>query len=518
MQQQVEELRRAAEREGLADSALAAQLGEIRQLLDQAISPELRQRLAELRQALAALDAAKSRDALQSLASQQQRSSAAIDQARELLKRAALETSLAAMADEAKRLAEAQQKVTTSFAIRDSTSAAAAERALANRADSLAAALDRTAEKMAAASTKEGLQGAASHARQAEGQMRQAAQSASDGRRAEAAEGGKQAERRLQELDRQIREERQRMQAQMREATVRALDLALAETARLAERQVAVVESFRRGSIVGPARAEQALLAEGAGKLLDQAVAAGATNALVSPRIAASFAAARQAMRGAIDAVATASPNFRIAADLAGDGVDALAVAAFALLRARDQVSGSQSGSGVQELLEQMQQMAGKQGKLARDAAGMMEQGQDGMQQLLQMAMQQRAVAQQLERLRSQGQLPGAGALAQEARELARTLEAGRLDRETVQRQDRLFRKMLDAGRTLQGEEQDDRKERQSSSATPGELRRPGAIDPRLRSGADEIRLPGWEALQRLSPDERRRVLEYFRLLNVGTP
>ncbi len=518
MQQQVEELRRAAEREGLADSALAAQLGEIRQLLDQAISPELRQRLAELRQALAALDASKSRDALQSLASQQQQSRAAIEQARELFKRAALETSLATMADEAKQLAEAQLAVTPKLADRDGAAAAAAELALADRADSLAKALDRTAGKLAQASTREGLQGAAAQARQAEAQMRQAAQSASAGERAAAEGGGRQAEQQLRSLDRQIRGERQQMQAQMRAETVRALDLALAETARLAQRQVGVVELFRRGSIAGPARAEQALLAEAAGRLLDQALAAGATNALVSPRIAASLAAARQAMRGAIDAIATATPNFRGAADFAGDGVDALAVAAFALLRARDQVSGSQSGSGVPELLEQMQQMAGKQGKMARDAAGMMEQGQDGAEQLLQMAMQQRAVAQQLERLRSQGQLPGADALAQEAKELSRKLEAGRLDRETVQRQDRLFRKMLDAGRTLQGEEQDERKERQSSSATPGELRRPGAVDPRLRSGADEIRLPGWEALQRLGPDERRRVLEYFRLLSVGAP
>ena len=77
---------------------------------------------------------------------------------------------------------------------------------------------------------------------------------------------------------------------------------------------------------------------------------------------------------------------------------------------------------------------------------------------------------------------------------------------------------MLDAGRTLQGEEKDDAKERQSTTATDGALKRPDALDPRLKSGADDIRLPGWESLQRLSPDERRRVLEYFRRLSSGTP
>ena len=518
LQQQVDALRQAAEREGLADSTLAKQLGDIRKLLDEAISPELKAQLAELQKALADLDAPRTRDALQAMAQQQEKTKNAIEQARELFKRAALETSLATMAQEAKRLAEAQKEVAKQLGGRDSTASAAAERTLAKQADSLANALDRAAEKVPTAATKEGLQQAAQQARQAQQQMQQAAQAASQGDRQEAQQGGEQAQAKLDQLDQKIREERGEMQQQMRAETVRALDRILAETARLAERQVAVADALRRGALLAPVRAEEAVLAEGAGKLVDQAIAAGATNALVSPRIAGALAAARQAMRGAIDAVSTVTPNYRTATELAGDGVDALAVAAFSLLRARDNVSGSQSGSGVQEMMEQMQQMAGKQGKMAQDAAGMMEQGESGMQQMLQMAMQQRAVAQQLERMKSQGMLPGAGSLAQEAKELARTLETGKLDRETVQRQDRLFRKMLDAGRTLQGEEKDDAKERQSTTATDGALKRPDALDPRLKSGADDIRLPGWESLQRLSPDERRRVLEYFRRLSSGTP
>jgi hypothetical protein len=109
--------------------------------------------------------------------------------------------------------------------------------------------------------------------------------------------------------------------------------------------------------------------------------------------------------------------------------------------------------------------------------------------------------------------LPGAGEMAREAKELARTLEAGRLSRETVNRQQRLFRKMLDAGRTLQGEEEDQNKERQSVTARDGLARIPAPLDPRLRSGQGDIRLPSWEVLQRLSPEDRRRVIDYFRRL-----
>jgi hypothetical protein len=142
----------------------------------------------------------------------------------------------------------------------------------------------------------------------------------------------------------------------------------------------------------------------------------------------------------------------------------------------------------------------------------MMQQGQSDMTAMMQMAMQQRAIAQQLERMRARGQMPGAGELAQEARELSRTIEQGRLNPETVERQQRLFRRMLDAGRSLEGDERDENKERESEAAVAGDRARPGALDPRLLQGP-EFPLPGWEELQRLSPDDRRRVLDYFRRL-----
>ena len=134
-------------------------------------------------------------------------------------------------------------------------------------------------------------------------------------------------------------------------------------------------------------------------------------------------------------------------------------------MQSKDRINGSQSGSGVQEAMEQMKQMAGRQGQLAQQGASMMQPGQMNAQQLMQMAMQQRALAQQLERMRAGGQLPGAGQLAREAKDLSKTMEAGRLNQDVVDRQQKLFKRMLDAGRTLQGEEDDEKKERQSTTA-----------------------------------------------------
>jgi hypothetical protein len=108
--------------------------------------------------------------------------------------------------------------------------------------------------------------------------------------------------------------------------------------------------------------------------------------------------------------------------------------------------------------------------------------------------------------------------MADEARELARRMEAGRLDRQIVERQERLFRRMLDAGRTLQGREEDEKKERQSTTATEDSVRLPPALRARLQGDGEKLRVPSWEELQALSPEERRLVVDYFRRLAQPSP
>ena len=141
--------------------------------------------------------------------------------------------------------------------------------------------------------------------------------------------------------------------------------------------------------------------------------------------------------------------------------------------------------------------------------------GEAVLQELRALAARQRALADQLARLQAEGASAAAGALAQEARELARQLEAGRLDPQTVQRQERLYRRLLDAGRTLSGREPDENKERTSRPATGDSVHVPGVLKPGAAGTGPRLRYPTWEELMHLTPDERRLVLEYFRRLNA---
>lgn len=308
------------------------------------------------------------------------------------------------------------------------------------------------------------------------------------------------------------------MQQEWRKEVVTAIDQALAETSRLAERQLEVQDQLRSGGDAGSRmRAEQGAIEEGVQRLIDQVRKAAGKNALVPPEIGAALGGAQRQMQRTREAIANATPNTREGAEQAGGAVDALNAAAYQLVRARGDVQGAGSGSGLAEALERMAQLAQQQGGLGQQGAGLLPMAGNGaiQEQLRQLGAKQRALAEELQKLKGGGaNMPGAGEMSDEAKDLARRLEGGRLDRQVVERQERLFRRMLDAGRTLQGKEEDQRKERQSTVATDDSIRLPPALRAKLLGDDNRLRVPSWEELQQLSPEERRLVVDYFRRLS----
>lgn len=514
----LEALQQSAEAAGLSDPAWQQRLQEIQEQLKRALTPELRDKLAELQQALKDLDPERTREALEKLAQAQKELREALERSRELFERAALEGDMANLTAEAKDLAMQQRQWTQQVPALDTARAAREEQALAARADSLGAGLQKLSGDLAKQGQERQQAAARSgeQAKQAAKQMRQASQSASKAQKAQAQKQGEQALEQLEPLGEDLEQQREEMQDQWRQEVVQALDHALADASRLAERQLTVSDAFRRGEVSPQVRSEQGAIQEGVERLLDQVKDIAGKNALVSQQSSVALATGRDNMQKALEALANAAPNAREAGRRSGEAVDALNTAAYTLLRSRGSVEGSSSGSGLQEALEQMNQMAQQQGNLGQQSGGMLPQmgaGGQMQEQLRQLGAQQRALAERLERMRAGGQIPGTAEMAQEAKDLARSLEAGRLDRQTVERQERLFRRMLDAGRTLQGEEKDEKQERQSTTGKDDSVRLPPALRSRLGDGDALLRYPSWEELQALSPEERRRVVEYFRRL-----
>jgi hypothetical protein len=514
--QAVEEIARAAKAAGVDDSAFQRRLREVQELLQRALTPELEQRLRELQEALARLDPEATRQALQRLAEAQQQLRRELERSEELFRRAAMEGELASLAKDAEDLQRRQTEWTQQDAQHPDSAAAAAERDLATATDSLARGVERAGETVP-------LEGPRAAARRAQRAMQEAANAANQRDARGAQRAGQEAADSLAQLPDQLRQRRDSLVNAWRQETVEALDRALAETAALARRQEEVAAALRDGAAGATTRARQSSIEEGTRAIEQQIGAAAGRHALVSPQLEAALGFAQNQMRQAREQLEQGDPNPAAAAPFAEQALDALNATAHALVRTAQQVAGAQSGSGFQEALEQLARMAQQQQGMNGDAQGllpMMAPGGDAvMQRLRDLASRQRALAEQLERLQAGGDASAAGALAQEARELARQLEAGRLDRRTIERQERLYRKLLDAGRSLEGEEPDEQKERTSRSATAADsVHIPGALLPGATGSGPKVRYPTWDELTGLTPEQRRMVLEYFRRLNEKKP
>jgi hypothetical protein len=308
------------------------------------------------------------------------------------------------------------------------------------------------------------------------------------------------------------------MSASWRAEVLKLLHDAQAETIALAAEEQSTADRLRRGEGAGDVSGRQSAIEQGVDQITRRLGRASERNALVSPRLGAALGQARQQIEQSRRAVEGPRAEPAEAASQAQSAAQSLAAAAFQIMRTADAVSGSQSGSGMAEAIRQLAEMAGRQGALNDQLGRLLPLLGPGavadavMQQLREIAARQRGLANQLERLGGLG-LPGRPEeLAQEARQLADRLEQGRLDSQTLGRQQQLFHRMLDAGRTLRND-QEVEPERRSETARAGEAHVPVGTVP--REAALRYPVPKWNQLKALSPAERAMVLDYFRRINA---
>ena len=187
-------------------------------------------------------------------------------------------------------------------------------------------------------------------------------------------------------------------------------------------------------------------------------------------------------------------------------------------------MSGSgEGGEGEQDVRQRVEEMAQQQGDLVNQAGELtpLQLGGDALgEQLRRLAQGQESVARELDDLAGQRDaqersLADLDAMAAEAQALADALATGRLTPETLQRQERLFHRLLDAGRGLRNENTDPSTERESQA--PGTFARPEALPLREdQLGGLRYRVPGPDELQALPPALRQMVIQYFERLNRG--
>ena len=268
-------------------------------------------------------------------------------------------------------------------------------------------------------------------------------------------------------------------------------------------------------------QAEQQALQQGLEQLGRNLAEAGDRSQLLDRDVGAALGRANLSMQQTLQQM---QQQGGAAGEQASQTVEALNRLAMSLLQRSQEIEQSESGSALEQVLEQLAEVAKQQGSLNGQSSAIMPMNlaPNAMAgQAQQIAQEQREIASKLEGMSNEvgrrddllGQLD---ALAREAQEIASTLDGGRLPPEALARQERLFHRLLDAGRTLEKEEYSE--ERKGELPGDVEVSRPPALDPALLNAADRFRVPTPEELRALPPAYRRLVLEYFARLNRTPP
>jgi len=515
----LEERLRAA---GGLDSSLQAQLREAQRLMREALTPELQAAMQKVQGAAQDLSQDLARQSLADLAEQQKRLREALEKTAEMLKRAALEGQMKTLREDAASMARKQQQFADSGA-GDATRAKSMARQTADLAQEIQQLQQRLERERANAGARQA-ETAASQAQASREAMQRAAQDASKAGREQAAKEAAQA---MQKAGQSLGDAREQQVAAWKDDVTGSLDKAVQEMMQLARQQEQLADRAQQGKGTGAQqgemRGQQSALQQGVQRASERLAEQAKKSAMVSPGAQQAMRDAQQRVDQAMRDASNAQPGQggQQQAGSMREAAQALRQAASALARDRERVEGAQSGSGVPEMIAELQKLAQQQGEVNAQMASLFPTPNQGRQSLDAAAMdrarvlarQQRAVAKALDDVQDLDATGKTRELAREARTLAQALDAGAADPSTLDRQQRLFRKMLDAGRLLQQEERDEQGPRESK---PGDKVSPFAPPDATMRGRDALtyRAPTWDELKALAPDERRAVLEYFRRLN----
>jgi len=521
VQEQVAELEATAQtleerlrQAGALDTTLARQLQDAQRLLREAMSGSLDASLQQLDAAREAGDADRTRQSLAEVAAQQQRMREALERSAQMLQRAALEGAMRTTADQAEALAKDQRQFADAKGATDSAPPPASAEQLARRADALEKAVEAMAQRLASARAQTGARGA-----------REAAEAA---RRSEAAsrEGAAEtAAQAAEEAARTLAETQRTQLAEWRGELTSALDRSVQELLQLAREQERVAQDARQDPADPALRARQSAVQQGVQAAQQRLAEQARQSALVTPRSQQTMAAAQQQVSEAARQVQQGGPGASNAE--MREAADALRQAAQQLTRDRERAASASSASGLPELMQQLQQAAQQQGamngqlqsllSMARAAGQSGNEGLDeqGQAQARRLAQSQRAVAQALDEAADVDPSGRAQEMAREARGLAQQLDQGIVSPATEQRLERLLRRMLDAGRSLEQEERDATQRREARAAARDPARFTPTGSRTTGAQAERFATPSWAELRALSPEERALALEYFRRLNA---
>ncbi|HYW51345.1 MAG TPA: hypothetical protein VE861_12105 [Gemmatimonadaceae bacterium] len=578
LQQQAKQLTDQLKGAGALDSALAGKLADAQRMMQEAMAPQMMQRLQQLEQSAQRLDQQATRQSLDDLAKQQQALREQLERNAEMLKRAALEGSMETLRDEAQDMAKAQRQLADSSG--NATAAQKAQQAerLARQNEALTRDINDLTKRLRENDAQRGAQRSEQARQNSEAATKQMQEASRDPQSAQQA--AQKASQAMQQAADQLAQARQEQVNDWKQETTSELDQSIQEMMQLSQQERQMANAAQQqaqrqqqegqpkpqpqqgeqagqqqqgqqgqpkpGSQQGqPSQqgeqgqqgqqgqqaaqqmaADQATVQNGvqqAAQRLQEAakrsqhVSQGSQRAM-QEALQRAQEATQQAQKSAGQPGSGPQQNGEAAAAAMRDAAAAMERAASSLVRDRERAGRARSASGLPEMMEEMQQLAKQQQQVNGQAQGMsMMPGGESGSQAQQMAQQiARKQRQIAQRLDDVGGGDASGRADALAKEAKRLADA--MERAASDPETAARREQF-LQRLLDAGRtlrREDEDKQGPRESKPGIGTAAFTPPPGSATGAPASRVapPSWEELRSLRDDERRAVLQYFERLN----
>jgi hypothetical protein len=521
----LEETAQKLEQGGLASQELLQKMEEIRQLMAEVATPELQQALAQLQQAMQSPNPEELAQALKEFNENHRTFRERLDRTLALLHQIQAEQRLEGAVKRAEELEKRQEQVNQG-AQRQEAGMAAQERRLQQDAEELKSDLEKLGEEMKAFDQETARQLGEQAQRMQEQQLASRMQELTH--RLEAQEmqevrrQGESLSGDLQTLAANMRKMQGEFSARQKKQIGRQLQQALGELLHLSEGQEALGRAGESPGAPAPAELaqDQFALLQGAGLVAERLARAGKQTLSLDPELSTSLGRALRSMQQAAQLLG--QQETPLAGGPQAEAMRHLNETALLLRQSMENLAKSQTPSSFGEAMQQLLGLSEQQAKLnqaTQQALGQgMEpgnrgRGRDPRLEMNRLAAEQDRISQALEMLEQQ--LRGQGgarrrveSIEEEMKDVAQALRAQRLNPQTLEAQQRILHRMLDASRSIhtQGMEEKRRAESGQDQAYSG----PGVLPADLGQAYDQLRAAMKRALEGNYPAEYRPLIEQY--------
>ena len=472
---ELDEAVKKLEQNSLISPELLQKYTKLQEMFRETLSPELLEALQKVQDSLQKSNPNEMRQALDKLKLNQEAFEKSIERTMELLKRVRFEQHLDRLVQKAEKLARQQEKISKEIEAQKQKSGKETEQISAmqkqqkEQMDNLSEDLQnflqeelleqfpqtRQTADSASAMLKKGDAG-----KKMEKMERQLAAK----QLMKAAQNSQQLQNDFNSLSNQMRQAQQQMRQkskedisrQMRELSRRLLELSMKQEGLTGKTQKTspLANNFSR------LLKEQGQALRNFQSVVKKAAALSQKTFFIQPKLSKSLQQVQTKMQQSLQQLSERNKNAAMRSQ--GEAMSGLNASVLGMGQALSQMMQSQSGTGFDEFMKQMQQMAGQQGQLNSESMNLMQgQGNEGMLSGEQAARARRLGGKQATLREALQELSGKtgqredilGELSQigkDMEQVEKDLLRGRFDRKTVERQRRILSRMLDAQRSLE--------------------------------------------------------------------